>query len=264
MREPDFLPPIDMREPEQPPWSLWDVMMILLMTVGAYIFSGFVLILLMHAGKLSRTVLSSARVAIAVQTGIYGIVLAFMVLLAHLYGRRFLGAVNWRWPGQAWPDWRARLLASIAACAAGGVVLAFAIGVAQRFVPMPARTPFESLLRDPTSAYLMTAFGVTVAPFVEEIFFRGILYPVLARAGGVSFGIVITAAAFASVHLPQYGLGIGPGIMIFLVGLVLTIARARTKSIVPGFVIHVFYNGTLFFLLWMATDHFRHLEKAMQ
>jgi len=41
----------------------------------------------------------------------------------------------------------------------------------------------------------------------------------------------------------------------------LTVTRAVTKSVAPGFLIHVAYNGTISILLFFATDGFRHLEK---
>ena len=31
----------------------------------------------------------------------------------------------------------------------------------------------------PTSAYIMAIFGVTLAPLMEEMFFRGLLYPMV-------------------------------------------------------------------------------------
>jgi hypothetical protein len=52
--------------------------------------------------------------------------------------------------------------------------------------------------------------------------------------------------------------------VLFLVGLVLTLARVVTRSVAPGFLIHVGYNLSLFSLLYVGTDHFRHLERMTQ
>ena len=52
--------------------------------------------------------------------------------------------------------------------------------------------------------------------------------------------------------------------MVFLVGLTLTITRAVTKSVAPGFLIHVAYNATLSVALFVGTDGFRHLERLTQ
>jgi len=53
-------------------------------------------------------------------------------------------------------------------------------------------------------------------------------------------------------------------LVIFAVGLALTITRAVTKSVAPGFLMHVAYNGTISVLLFVVTDGFRHLEKLNQ
>jgi hypothetical protein len=37
-----------------------------------------------------------------------------------------------------------------------------------------------------------------------------------------------------------------------------------TRSLAPGFLIHVGYNLTLFIGLYIGTDHFRHLERMTQ
>jgi membrane protease YdiL (CAAX protease family) len=53
-------------------------------------------------------------------------------------------------------------------------------------------------------------------------------------------------------------------LVIFLVGMVLTMVRAKTNSVSAGLLIHVVYNGTLSALMFVATDGFRHLEKLNQ
>jgi membrane protease YdiL (CAAX protease family) len=51
-------------------------------------------------------------------------------------------------------------------------------------------------------------------------------------------------------------------LIIFLVGVVLTAVRAKTKSVASSFLAHVGYNGTLMVLAAAATDGFRHMDKA--
>ena len=79
--------------------------------------------------------------------------------------------------------------------------------------------------------YLMAAFGVTLAPLLEELFFRGMLYPLLRRAWGVAVGVIITGGAFASIHAQQLGYSWGPMLTIFAVGVVFTLVRERTNSV---------------------------------
>jgi membrane protease YdiL (CAAX protease family) len=49
-----------------------------------------------------------------------------------------------------------------------------------------------------------------------------------------------------------------------MVGLVLTLVRARTKSVAASLLIHIAYNGTISVLMYVGTDRFRHLEKLNQ
>jgi membrane protease YdiL (CAAX protease family) len=50
-------------------------------------------------------------------------------------------------------------------------------------------------------------------------------------------------------------------LIILLVGVVLGIIRALTKSVAASFLAHVGYNTTLMALAAWATDGFRHIEK---
>jgi uncharacterized protein len=98
---------------------------------------------------------------------------------------------------------------------------------------------------------------------MEELFFRGFLYPVLARRLGRVAGILLTSVAFGFLHGAQlkYSWAV---LIIFLVGIALTTVRALTKSVAASFLIHVGYNGTLSVLLFIATSGFRHLERLNQ
>ena len=98
---------------------------------------------------------------------------------------------------------------------------------------------------------------------MEELFFRGFLYPVLARRLGVGSGILLTSAAFAILHGAQlkYSWAV---LIIFVVGLALTTVRAVTKSVAACFLLHVGYNGMLSLLMFVVTGGFRHLERLNQ
>ena len=110
----------------------------------------------------------------------------------------------------------------------------------------------------------LSLFGVTFAPLLEELFFRGFLYPVLVRRFGMAIAVLTTAAGFSLIHAPQLGRAWGPVLVIFMVGLALTITRAVTKSVAASLIMHMAYNGTLSVLLFVGTDGFRHLERLNQ
>ena len=52
--------------------------------------------------------------------------------------------------------------------------------------------------------------------------------------------------------------------VIFLVGLALTIVRAWKNSVAASLLMHIAYNSTISILMFVATDGFRHLERLNQ
>lgn len=81
--------------------------------------------------------------------------------------------------------------------------------------------------------------AVGVAPFVEELFFRGYAYPVLkARVG--RHAIWMSALLFASVHL--YLINFLP---VFLIGFVLARLYERTGSLAAPIVAHATANAAV-------------------
>jgi membrane protease YdiL (CAAX protease family) len=172
-----------------------------------------------------------------------------MVQLVRRAGRPFWEAVGWNWPANPW------------AYLAGGLGLAFVLQLIGHFLPMPRELPVDRFFRTPAQAWVLTAFGLLVAPLMEELFFRGFLYPVLARRLGVAVSVVLTGFGFGLIHASQLGKAWAPILIIFLVGVVLTIVRAVTKSVAAGVLVHFAYNGTIFGLMFVFTDGFRHLER---
>ena len=126
---------------------------------------------------------------------------------------------------------------------------------------MPKTTPFDQFFARPSDAYLTVVFAVSLGPLMEELFFRGFLYPVLARRLGAVGGIVFTALPFGLMHYLQYR-SWSAVLIVVLVGVVLTTVRAMTKSVASSFLAHVGYNGALMMITALATDGFRHMDKA--
>ena len=180
----------------------------------------------------------------------YGVVAIYMILLLEVkYHKRFWSAIRWNWPGMA------------GFSLVGIGILMLGLDLLGRFLPMPKTTPFDQFFEHPTDAYLTAAFAVTLGPLMEELFFRGFMYPVLARRMGAFWGIILTALPFGLIHYVQYR-SWSAVFIIVLVGIVLTTVRAVTKSVSSSFLAHVGYNATLMVLAAWATDGFRHMEKA--
>ena len=192
-------------------------------------------------------------VTVMAQMLAYFIVFGFMIAVAKRTGApSFLAAIRWNWP-TSWPLYLG-----------GGAVLAFALQGLAHVLPMPKELPIDRFFQTPLQAWVLSFFGTTLAPLFEELFFRGFLYPVLVRRLRPSPAIILTALSFSLIHAPQLAQAWAPVLVVFLVGLVLTITRAVTKSVASGLLIHMAYNGTISVLLFLASDGFRHLERLNQ
>ena len=192
-------------------------------------------------------------VTVLAQLFAYAVVLLFMVsIVKRKSGQSFWQAIRWNWP----QSWSAYLF--------GGVVLALALQGLAHFLPMPKELPIDRFFRTPREAWALSLFGVSLAPLLEEFFFRGFLYPVLVRRLGIVMAILLTSASFGLIHAPQLGRAWAPVLVVFLVGLALTIMRAVTKSVAASLLMHVAYNGTISALIFVVSDGFRHLDKLAQ
>ncbi|MGB7556202.1 MAG: type II CAAX endopeptidase family protein [Candidatus Korobacteraceae bacterium] len=239
-----------------PAWSAWDVLAVLVFTAVAVIGFGAAAMFIAHAIPGYRQMpisdlATNARVVIGGQAAAYPLVLLFMfILVRSRTPERFGKAIHWNWPGVSAP-----------AFFVSGIILAVVIDGLSRFLPIPKSVPMDKYFTDAASAYLMAIFGMTLAPLLEELFFRGLLYPVLRRAFRLSIAIMLTAAAFAAIHGTQLGYAWSPILSIFVVGIVFTVTRVRTNSVASSFLMHCGYNFALFGMLWLASDHYRNLEK---
>ena len=225
-------------------------------TVIAAVLAIIVVELLGHArGFNPAQMTTNAFFVVPTQFLSYIIVVGFMAFLASVRHNQSLGrAVHWNLPvGKL-------ALAAMGAGAALGVCSDLASVALQRWTPKSL--PIEEYFKTPGSGYLLAAFGVLVAPLVEELFFRGFLYPALARWTGSSASILITAAAFASLHGAQLAYSWAPLLVLFVVGAVLTTIRARTKSVATCVLVHMGYNLLLFVILFISTGGFHHMERA--
>ena len=240
-----------------PAWSGWDVLAILVFTLVAILVFTIGAMFVAHAlpryhNATFTDLATNAAVVIGAQTAAYPIVLLFILLMVRTRSRQGFGkAIQWNWPGVTAP-----------AFLIGGVMLALAVEGMARFLPIPKSLPMDAYFHDATSAYMMAAFGMTLAPLLEELFFRGLLYPLLRRAFGLIVAVLLTAAAFAAIHGAQLGYAWAPVFSIFVVGVVFTVVRIRTNSVAVSFLMHCGYNFALFAALWLASDHYRHLEKV--
>jgi membrane protease YdiL (CAAX protease family) len=183
----------------------------------------------------------------------YLVVVGFMVFLVWTRHRMSLSrAIQWNLPG------RRLAINALLVGAAMAVVSDIGEVVFHRWIP--DSLPITEFFKDRQSALLLASFGILVAPLMEELFFRGFLFPALARWTGPFISIVVTASAFTIVHGAQLGYSWAPLLLIFIVGVALTVTRAVTRSVATGVIVHMTYNFVLLLQTYIVTHGFRQMQ----
>jgi uncharacterized protein len=166
-----------------------------------------------------------------------------------------------------------------------GIVLSVSIQAVSSLVSLPKNIPVNEFFRTPSDVWLVAAFGTLLAPFFEEVLFRGFLLPAFAIAydwlslprtpaareqwhmnnkltrPSLVFSAVLTSILFALIHGFQTAFTWPVLILLFCVSLILSYVRLRLRSVMASTLIHVSYNATIFVFLFIVTEGFRHLDK---
>lgn len=100
---------------------------------------------------------------------------------------------------------------------------------------------------------LFAFFAVVVAP-MEEIYYRGFVYPILRRYMPPALAIPIVAVWFTAIHAFQLQGAMIALVPIFFMALTWTWLREASKSLWPSIVCHVTYNAGLMALNLMQTS----------
>jgi hypothetical protein len=190
----------------------------------------------------------------------------------------FFQGVEWRAGAARHLRWK--LFSAAFAC----FILAIIDGL---LMPGPKEAPIDEVFRMPGAAWLLFAFGITLAPFFEELGFRGFLLPAVCTAwdwsverirhlpprerdaeGKVQWSLpamvvasLLTSIPFALMHGEQTGYSFGPFILLVCVSLVLCWVRLSTRSLAASTLVHASYNLLLFSLMIAASGGFKHLDK---
>lgn len=89
--------------------------------------------------------------------------------------------------------------------------------------------------------------AIVVIATLEEVVIRGRLQPAWTAEAGPVAGLLVSAAVFALIHLPRYGVGAMP--LDFAVGLALGGLRAVTGRVAPCAIAHVIADWGAWFWL---------------
>jgi membrane protease YdiL (CAAX protease family) len=203
---------------------------------------------------------------------------ASLLVFPLLWHKSFFAGLQWNLASAL--RLRRRLFGAACAC----FVLAMIDGL---LLPGPANAPIDKLFQTSLAAWLLFAFGVTFAPFFEEILFRGFLLPALSTAfdwtvehfthshpppldenahpqwsvPAMAVASILTSIPFALMHAEQTGYSLGPFLLLLCVSLVLCWVRLTTRSLAASVLVHACYNFLLFSLMLLGTNGFQHLDK---
>jgi hypothetical protein len=222
---------------------------------------------------------TNVQLIVATEVILYLITFAIsLVVFPHFWNEGFFAGLQWRGAVARERFW---FLAATALACTGLAVFD------QVLMPGPSNAPIEEMMRAPGAAWLMFAFGTTVAPFFEEMFFRGFLLPALCTAWdwtveqikhnpappldansapqwslpAMAVASVLTSIPFALLHVDQQGHALGPFLLLILVSLILCAVRLITKSLAASTLVHACYNFILFLAAMIASGGFRHFDK---
>jgi membrane protease YdiL (CAAX protease family) len=87
---------------------------------------------------------------------------------------------------------------------------------------------------------------VVIAPFAEEILFRGYLYGKLRKSIPTWLAMVVTSALFGAIHA-QWNVGVD----VFVLSMVACSLREVTGGIWAGILLHMLKNGLAFYILFI-------------
>lgn len=244
------------------PWTLLDLLFFITFAFFTFVFTGVVAVAGYAALKpvmgwtLSpRALEQNTFFLLGVQLAAYVLIFSYIyILVVYHYRFKFWDGIKWGHLNNG------RILSYVG----GGILLTIGIQIAATFLPDKTAFPLEKMFSSQDASYALAVFAVIIGPFMEELIFRGVLFSIFEARAGLTFAVLATAALFAAMHIPEYSGAWNHVAFIFLVGLVLSLTRALTRSLAPCVILHVTYNGCLMIVLFFATSHFRVIQGALK
>jgi uncharacterized protein len=202
----------------------------------------------------------------------------WMMVFPRIWHTGFFTGIEWRAAAALRLRWQ--LFSAAFAC----FILAIVDGV---LLPGPKEAPIDQVFRMPGGAWFLFAFGVTLAPLIEEMIYRGFLLPALCTLwdwtseriqdrsapwpdengkvrwslAAMIFASIAASVPFALMHGQQTSYSLGTFVLLFFVSMALCWIRLSTRSLAACTVVHACYNFLLFALMVWGTGGFKDIEK---
>jgi membrane protease YdiL (CAAX protease family) len=261
------LPPVVSAEspppspPRPPRWSLTDLGLLIGFGVVAF-FLAYILVTLGYMALLAArhqpAVLENAKESVYLSM-VFQIV-AYVLLFGAIY---VLVALRGRLPFWRALKWKRPTLLGALAFVAAGTFLAVGVQFAPTIFPDRNEFPLQQLFSSPSTAYAVGAFAVLIAPVMEELIFRGVLFAIFEEVVSLPFAVVTTAVLFTAMHIQEYRGAWNHLFLLLIVGLIFSFARGMTGSLAPSVFLHASYNFCQLVVLFFATDHFQKIQALL-
>jgi uncharacterized protein len=285
-------------EPERPMFQQWyvppprppvriphfgHVAILMVFALSGVFAAGILMALTLRLHLFGITSLENAKTDIHLTLGSEAVLYAVMfgaclVFFPMIWHKGFFEGIQWK------IETALRLRKQLFMTAAICFVLALVNGL---LLPSPKNAPIDKIFRTPGAAWLLFLFGITFAPFFEELIFRGFILPAICTAcdwihekaehvpvrpldefghpqwsfPAMIIGSIATSIPFAAMHAAQTGYSVGPFILLVGVSLVLCWVRLSTRSLAASVFVHASYNFLLFSIMLAGTAGFRHMDK---
>lgn len=169
-----------------------------------------------------------------------------------------------------WPAWMDILLsvpAYIVYAISSGVILLMITSIVSIDLQQTQALPFEQSMLGTQSQFLLAFLTlVVIAPFAEELLYRGYLYGKLRKVAPIWATVIATALAFGAAHLwtgGEGGLQWVVAIDTFALGIILSLLREYTGAIWAGVLVHSIKNGIAFYFLFVNPQMFEQLKAGI-
>ncbi len=165
-----------------------------------------------------------------------GIVLGLMRLRKATVSQLGLAGFKWRW-----------VFAVLGLYILQAIVVVVLFTAIQTFSPSTDLSQKQEVVNFGTTHWAVIASfvaAVFIAPILEELIFRGIMFQALDAKLPTWAAAVVSSAAFGWLHGQ-----LNVGIYTFVLGLLLVWLFRRSKSIYPGILLHMLNNAVAFWFI---------------
>jgi membrane protease YdiL (CAAX protease family) len=259
---PGFSPPVRRPLPNdlRVPWDWVDLLLLLFISFCAvfclsFLFATVMGVFGLKPAQMQKSIALRNIFGVIVQVGLDLFLLGYLAAqMRYRFRSPFWRTIGWR-PLEL--DGPSQALIYGALVFAGIFLQALVTAASSAFVPK-RHLPIQTVLEDRHASILFMLVAVLVAPLVEEIIFRGYIYPVVARTFGVASSILATGILFGLLHAPQLWGGWWQIALLILVGVIFTLVRAVSKTVITSYILHTSYNSVQVIAWLIGTYGLRH------